>query len=70
MQVHELSKPKRNVKVSGISFAPNVWSQLEQEVERQGHRNRSLVVEKALLAYFERQDEQRRKVEELLAGVA
>lgn len=60
MQMPASSKPKRNVKVSGISFQPDVWARLEEEVERQGHRNRSLVVEKALNAYFQAQDRQRK----------
>lgn len=60
MNVTEQTKPKRNVKVSGISFQPDVWARLEAEVERQGHRNRSLVVERALNAYFQAQDRQRK----------
>ncbi len=73
MQMTSTPKIKRNVKVSGISFAPHIWEQLEEEIAKQGHRNRSLVVEKALTSYFDRQNEQRRKVEQLLAqseGVA
>ena len=66
MNDHEQSKPKRNVKVSGISFAPHVWEQLEREVERQGHRNRSLVVEKALTEYFALQTQRRQNVETAL----
>lgn len=54
------SKPKRNVKVSGISFQPQIWQRLEREVERQGHRNRSLVIERALTLYFDIQDQRER----------
>lgn len=66
MNTHEQSKPKRNVTVSGISFAPHVWDQLQREVEQQGHRNRSLVVEKALTEYFARQAQRRQEVETAL----
>lgn len=66
MNTHDLTKPKRNVTVSGISFAPHVWEQLQAEVERQGHRNRSLVVEKALTEYFARQRQRREEVEAAL----
>lgn len=59
MNVTSPSKPKRNVKLSGISFQPAVWARLEQEIERQGHRNRSLIVERALLLYFAAKDAER-----------
>lgn len=60
MNTTSQSKPKRNVKLSGISFQPDVWARLEEEIARQGHRNRSLVVEKALRQYFAIEDSKRK----------
>lgn len=51
-----------------MSFDPDVWNRLNAEVEMQGHRNRSLVIEKALRAYFAAQDEWRRRAAEVLAS--
>lgn len=46
-----VEEQKRTARVSGVSFSPDVWDYLNEEVERQGHRNRSLVIEKALKVY-------------------
>ena len=59
MQMTSPSKPKRNVKVSGISFDPQIWERLEAESERMERPNRSLVVERALRQYFRIQDSRR-----------
>ena len=56
MNTSAIEKPKRNARVAGVSFAPDVWDYLNAEVERQGHRNRSLVIERALNLYREVQD--------------
>lgn len=60
MNVTSPAKPRRNAKVTGISFQPHIWERLEREVERQGHRNRSLVIERALSLYFDIQDQRER----------
>lgn len=52
MNINEQIKPVRNVKVSGISFDPLVFEQLEAEAARMERPNRSLVVERALKLYF------------------
>jgi metal-responsive CopG/Arc/MetJ family transcriptional regulator len=46
-----VEEQKRTARVSGVSFAPDVWDYLNEEVERQGHRNRSLVIENAIKVY-------------------
>ncbi len=56
MHTDTLSKQKKNVRVSGVSFQPETWEYLNAEVERQGHRNRSLVIEKALDLYQDVQE--------------
>lgn len=52
MQMTSTPKSKRNVKVSGISFDPQIWERLEAEAERMDRPNRSLIVERALRQYF------------------
>ena len=50
-------KPKRYVRVCGISFDPPVWAALEAEAAKMARPNRSLIVERALQAWFERAEE-------------
>ena len=51
------AKPKRYVRVCGISFDPPIWARLEEEAAKMDRPNRSLVVERALRSYFERAEE-------------
>jgi metal-responsive CopG/Arc/MetJ family transcriptional regulator len=46
-----IEKPKQKARVAGVSFSPDIWDYLNAEVERQGHRNRSLVIENAIKVY-------------------
>lgn len=62
------SKSKRNARVSGVSFDPDIWEYLEAEVDRQGHRNRSLVIEKAIRVYRQYREAQARGESSLPIG--
>lgn len=63
MTEYAQNKPDPIVKAAGISFRLPIWDRLEAENAKLERPNRSLIVERALTAYFEALDAKNERTE-------
>lgn len=63
MKVQTQNQSNRTMKAIGISVRPDLWERIEAESNKLERPNRSLIVERALLLYFEKRDEAQERTE-------